>query len=254
MINQIACSKIQDLDVKIQPNSVSLSIVALPTRHDFKKNIKESFRTLLNEISKITKIGGVCCFITSSDKYGNSESMDLSQMTTLLDLQNESEIKEEWIFYDKILWSKSPKDSIISLNPLEEITMVDFEQTPFSTIDILIKNKNNGIFDENTIPQRIQKLKITQAKKDEMLDSFWYIIPESDRGYQDHLPKELIARLVLLCSNQNDIVLDPFAGHCVTALVCKSLRRNFICLIQNQAELETVKERISKEEFENDCK
>jgi len=41
-------------------------------------------------------------------------------------------------------------------------------------------------------------------------------------------PKKMINRIILACSNVNQIVLDPFSGSGTTALVCKDLNRKFI--------------------------
>lgn len=41
-------------------------------------------------------------------------------------------------------------------------------------------------------------------------------------------PLEYIKRMILNSSNENDIVLDPFAGSGTTAIACKELNRNFI--------------------------
>lgn len=41
-------------------------------------------------------------------------------------------------------------------------------------------------------------------------------------------PLELIKKLLIIHSNENDIVLDPFLGSGTTAVACQSLKRNFI--------------------------
>ncbi len=255
MINQIICNEIQNLDVQLQPNSVSLSIIVLPSnRLDLRTNVRKFFRNTLKEIAKVTKTGGICCIVTGSDIPNNSKSIDFSEMQALLEIQNALEIKQNWVFNDKILWSKSSKDSVKSLNPTNEITMISFDQTPFSTIHVLVKNHPNEDFEDISISDRIHNLKISRAKKEEMLDSFWYVVPKSENRYKDHLPKELIARLIMIFSNENELILDPFAGHCLTGLICKSLKRNFICLIQNQDDLDMIKKRINKEGIDNGFK
>jgi site-specific DNA-methyltransferase (adenine-specific) len=47
-------------------------------------------------------------------------------------------------------------------------------------------------------------------------------------GYDTQKPKELIKRIILASSNENDLVADFFAGSFTTAEVCKDLNRNFI--------------------------
>ena len=46
-------------------------------------------------------------------------------------------------------------------------------------------------------------------------------------------PEKLIAKLILASSNQNDVVLDIFAGSGTTGVVAKKLNRKYICIEQN---------------------
>lgn len=46
-------------------------------------------------------------------------------------------------------------------------------------------------------------------------------------------PEKLIAKLILASSNENDLVLDPFAGSGTTGVVAKKLKRNYINVEQN---------------------
>lgn len=41
-------------------------------------------------------------------------------------------------------------------------------------------------------------------------------------------PKELVRRIILLCSNEGDIVLDPFAGSGTTLVMANRLGRQWI--------------------------
>lgn len=47
-------------------------------------------------------------------------------------------------------------------------------------------------------------------------------------GTPNQLPERLLARIVNLCSNPRDAVLDPFAGSGTTLTTAKKLRRNYI--------------------------
>ena len=43
-------------------------------------------------------------------------------------------------------------------------------------------------------------------------------------------PVELLERLLKICSNENDLVLDCFSGSGTTAIACHNLKRRFICI------------------------
>ena len=58
-------------------------------------------------------------------------------------------------------------------------------------------------------------------------------------------PQELMARIITASSNENDLVLDCFAGMGTTALVAKKLKRKFLC-----CELEEDYVRFAKEKLE----
>jgi len=43
-------------------------------------------------------------------------------------------------------------------------------------------------------------------------------------------PEKLLAKIILASTNENDSVLDPFAGSGTTAVVAKKLNRNFVAI------------------------
>jgi site-specific DNA-methyltransferase (adenine-specific) len=49
------------------------------------------------------------------------------------------------------------------------------------------------------------------------------------RGYHDNqLPEVYLERVIRACSNEGDLVLDPFLGSGTTGVVALALKRNFI--------------------------
>jgi len=54
---------------------------------------------------------------------------------------------------------------------------------------------------------------------------------EPDEGFINHptpKPKTFIKELLMMFSEENDVVLDPFIGSGSTAVACKQLKRNYI--------------------------
>lgn len=60
-------------------------------------------------------------------------------------------------------------------------------------------------------------------------------------------PKEVIRKLVLVNTNEGDVVLDPFAGSGTTGIVCKELNRNFILIEKEKEYINIIKERLSQQ-------
>jgi DNA modification methylase len=63
-------------------------------------------------------------------------------------------------------------------------------------------------------------------------------------GYPTQKPKELIRRLVLASTNENDMVCDYYMGSGTTLEVCKELNRNFFGIDKNPKIIDYVKKRI----------
>lgn len=59
-------------------------------------------------------------------------------------------------------------------------------------------------------------------------------------------PTMLIERLVLLSSNEGDVVLDPFSGSGVTAIACEKLKRKYICIERDEKHYNDSVERLKK--------
>ncbi len=53
--------------------------------------------------------------------------------------------------------------------------------------------------------------------------------------------------LITKSSNEGEIVLDPFGGSCTTALACKNLRRNYICIEKQENYVNVCNERLKQD-------
>lgn len=59
-------------------------------------------------------------------------------------------------------------------------------------------------------------------------------------------PEKLIERLVKASSDEDDVVLDPFAGVGTCPVVCRRLRRSFIAIEHNYRFVEAARQRLAK--------
>lgn len=220
----------------LDENSVDLTILKPPYHrptNDPSYQI-QFMKKIMKKITRITKIGGICCLIVSDDMTENG--MDMTETKALLEIRDDPEINSKWVFFEKILWVKSSEDASQSAFSIEGVKAVSFDVTPFSSIWILVRSDNDEDYHEMNIFEHIQKLSISEAKKQEMLESTWFVPQTSEKGYKDQLPKELILRLLMIFSNESDLILDPFSGNGITAVASKILKRHFICIereIQN---------------------
>ena len=97
--------------------------------------------------------------------------------------------------------------------------------------------------------------KTWKSPKDKLLNqgkqmrSVWSIpsTPKSEKKHGAHptqKPLELLKRIVALCSNPDDLVLDPFCGSGTTGVACVLLKRNFIGIDLEQRYLELTSSRM----------
>ncbi|MBF0345066.1 MAG: site-specific DNA-methyltransferase [Nitrospirae bacterium] len=66
------------------------------------------------------------------------------------------------------------------------------------------------------------------------------------QAHPSQKPEGLLERMVLVSSNENDLVLDPFSGSGTTLRVCQQLNRNCIGFELNPSYIEMTRERLSK--------
>lgn len=87
-------------------------------------------------------------------------------------------------------------------------------------------------------------------KKDGVADSEYYTkiqsYPQPKGMHETMKPVELLEKYILLSSDKNDTVLDPFMGSGSTAVACVKTGRNFIGIETNDEYFNIAKERIGK--------
>lgn len=261
LIDIIICADSSQIQKFAKPNSVDLSIVIPPyvnlNNYYKEKHNKKSKQSLENKseryfdfvvnvidkIAEVTKPGGVCCLILSNDKDEDNAMIPTSS-EIFSKISDKNSQMRNWNFEDKILWIKAPRKTIENLSYVSEGILVDYEQTPFSDIYVLVKQ---GLKEEfPLIVEIIENLSISESKKQEMLDGFWCIQPSSEKGFKDSIPKELLLRLIMLFSDEGDLVLDPFAEHGITAIAASILKRHFLCIEKDSKKTKRANERFQK--------
>jgi DNA modification methylase len=76
--------------------------------------------------------------------------------------------------------------------------------------------------------ERIYQLGKPAVFNDMGYTSVWKINPSKNIGHVCTFPEELVKKCIKMCSNEGDIILDPFMGSGTTGVVCKNLNRDFI--------------------------
>lgn len=69
---------------------------------------------------------------------------------------------------------------------------------------------------------------------------------ENTRFHKQQSPIALLLRIILTSSKTDDFVLDPFAGTGTTAIVAKQLKRNFVSIEIDSANVACIENRLSK--------
>lgn len=62
----------------------------------------------------------------------------------------------------------------------------------------------------------------------DVFDDINFYIPKEIKIHPTEKPRKLIDRLLLSCTNENDLVIDPFMGSASTALSCINNKRDYI--------------------------
>jgi adenine-specific DNA-methyltransferase len=62
----------------------------------------------------------------------------------------------------------------------------------------------------------------------DVFDDIKFYFPKGEKLHTTQKPLELMDRIILSCSNEGNLILDPFMGSGSTAISCRNLKRNFI--------------------------
>jgi site-specific DNA-methyltransferase (adenine-specific) len=62
----------------------------------------------------------------------------------------------------------------------------------------------------------------------DVFDDIKFYFPKGEKLHTTQKPLQLMNRIIEACSNEGDLILDPFMGSGSTAVSCKNLSRNYI--------------------------
>lgn len=79
----------------------------------------------------------------------------------------------------------------------------------------------------------------------EFQSEVWTISPERGSDHPAPFPQKLVENCILLTTNENDLVMDPFLGSGTSAVVSKRLNRKFIGIEIDEKYLYITKKRIN---------
>jgi len=243
-IEQIICDDSQNITKWHSENNIVLSIIKPPYISDEKLNedYLTKLQNIMKQVAQVTKQGGVCCLILDEDKNTN-QTMSSVSSKILLQMMN-PENSTSWEKCEEIIWVKSSKSSAENINQIESGILINFEDTPFSTIHVF--QRKGSEFEYIDSEERVSKLDVDEKTKEEWSDSVWFVQPKKESKFKERISSEIITRLIQIFTHKHDIVLDPFAGHGTIGKVAVDLSRKYICVEKNEINYKIACKRINQ--------
>jgi DNA modification methylase len=186
----------------------------------------DDLKNIFENVFKITKDDGTLWIIIDTLKRNN-------QVVTLpFDLANTLK-KVGWIFQDIIIWKKD-KTVPWSTNGFMQRK---FEYILFFSKSATYKNNKDRVrlFDTTQLKKWWVKYPERYNPKGKALDEIWeFPIPVQGSWGDEYirhfcpLPKEMVATMIQISTDENDVVLDPFAGSGTVLSQSAYMRRKYI--------------------------
>lgn len=215
----------------------------------------ESFKKIAKELFRVCKEGASLVWIVNDEKIKGCESLtSFKQCIEFVDIG--------FNLNDTMIWNKGGFSAVGSLKnqyaPVFEFMFV-FCKGKIKTFNPLKdrKTKHGGKYASGTVRQLDGSTKPMSKKMliKEYSQRFniWDIPPQRQRGVNKHpapFPVNLIEDHVKSWSNENDIILDCFAGSGTTAIACENTNRKWVCIEISEKYANLAFERILKHEVE----
>lgn len=119
-----------------------------------------------------------------------------------------------------------------------------------------VRDKNNYVFNPDSIrDSSLQRGKFDKRNNPngKLPGTVWFYnrVPGNSSKRFKHpaqFPEKMIERIILACTNENDIVCDPFMGSGTTGVAALNLKRKFVGIEKDSAYFEIAKNRIEETE------
>jgi DNA modification methylase len=191
--NKVYCGNCLDLikEMNLSPNLIILSPPDLAETNYSLEEYKEFIHVIYNKCIDKLHSNGVL-FSSTTDRKING-----SIYTKHIDIIES--ISDKASLFNYKIWAKSLGTNLYILN--------------YTHLLFFRKNK-----------------KITNNKLKEFYPDVWVMKNDKIKGYKhkDSFPSEMVKRVILNFTNENDLILDPFLGSGKTARMAKDLNRNYV--------------------------
>ena len=211
---------------------------------------QEVWQSVIKELYRITKDGGVVVWIVGDATVKGSE--------TGTSFKQALHFKEVGFnIHDTMIWSKwSPFPDKTRYNQSFEYMFILSKGRPRSIN--LIKDKLNKRYGDKVHGTTREKngvtLELHGKKKNKTINKYgtrlniWENTPamssKERTGHPAQFPLSLAEDHLISWSNEGDIILDPFMGSGTTGVACKNLNRKFIGIELDETYFNLAKERI----------
>jgi len=231
----------------ILDNSIDLTITSPPYDNlRMYDGYSFDFEGVAKELFRVTKQGGVVVWVVKDQTYRGSESGTSFKQALYF-----KEIG--FNLYDTMIWETAGRIPTESRYYDVFHYMFIFSKGKPKTMNFICDHKNitaGQTHIKDKVINKGNRIKGTERFTTPELSrrsNIWYI-PVGRNAY-DHpavFPEALARDHILTWSNENDLVLDPFAGSGTTLKMAKMLNRNYIGIEISEKYIEIINQRLGE--------
>ena len=201
------------------------------------------WKPVLSELYRVVKQGGVVVWVVGDATINGSETgTSFRQALHFMDCG--------FNLHDTMIWEKTGNGCLGSQNAYGQVFeyMFVFSKSKIKTHN-LIKDRENKI-KSGTVKVNASLVdgkgysRVVERKPFGKRNNIWRINQQQKSEHPAPFPEQLANDHIVSWSNENDIVLDPFAGSGTTGVACQNLNRNFILMEQEPEYVEIIKQRL----------